>query len=298
MHVPYNIQPKKIYTDAQTDYPLGYIYMGNNSPCCPSPLPPSTPQVLLQFPLEDGGGVLGGRARMPLAVPPSTPTPRAQVLCGASLVPLPAPPWGRWQPSTVKGWGSHDGFHRWSVEIAGKDLSSVAQQRTWESQREIWVEKREMGRRETKRGCNRGWGGGRTRERRGRRRWCLFKESGVPKCKERVCLSELRVCGGLKWKMCKMDLFTTSANFNTQRRLPVCCMMASDIVITSSHCLISAYLNIKRCSNPTKWSETNEPAWAPCKGSYHDETPETTEVPLCRFFWKVLETPVAVITDR
>lgn len=68
---------------------------------------------------------------MPPAMPPSTPPQPS--LRGLFMPPtnprvyppLPhttqAPPWGRWQPSTVKGWGSHDGFHRWSVEIAGKD---------------------------------------------------------------------------------------------------------------------------------------------------------------------------------
>lgn len=41
---------------------------------------------------------------------------------------------------------------------------------------------------------------GRARERWGRRRWCLFKEGGVPKCKECVCCTELRVCECLRWK--------------------------------------------------------------------------------------------------
>lgn len=77
MYVPSNILQKN-YTDAQTDYPLGYIYMGNSSPCCPSPLPSSTPQVLLQFPLEDGGGVfLGEGLECPWLCPhlPQPPSP-------------------------------------------------------------------------------------------------------------------------------------------------------------------------------------------------------------------------------
>ena len=74
------------------------------------------------------------------------------------------------------------------MEIAGKDLSSVEQQRSRESQGEIWVEKREMGRKGDKEGVGR-----RENERRGRRRWCLFKEGGVLKCKECVCWGELGV---------------------------------------------------------------------------------------------------------
>lgn len=135
-------------TDAQTDYPLGYIYIGNNSPCCPShPLRCSYSSLRMKGVVFFFGGVRGLECPWLCPHPPHPPKPSAEPL----YVPPPAPPWGRWQPSTVKGRGSHDGFHRWSVEIAGKDLSSVEQQRTRESQREIWVEKREMGRSETKR---------------------------------------------------------------------------------------------------------------------------------------------------
>lgn len=109
-----------------------------------------------------------------------------QALCGASLCPLPAPPWGRWQPSTVKGRGSHDGFHRWSVEIAGKDLSPVEQQRDWESEREIWLEKGERERVGEKGDKEKLRERVMRRERRGRRRWCLFKEGGMPKRKKGV----------------------------------------------------------------------------------------------------------------
>lgn len=69
----------------------------------------------------------------------------------------------------MKGRGSHDGFHRWSVEIAGKDFGSLRQQRAGESEREIWVE-------------GEGLGGGKERERDGGREGvggaCLRKVTG------------------------------------------------------------------------------------------------------------------------
>lgn len=146
--------------------PLGYV--SNNSPRCPF----SLPQVLLQFPPEGGSDCFEGEGlKCPWLCPPSNPQSPLRSLFG----PPPSPPWGRWQPSTVKGRGSHDGFHRWSVEIAGKDLGSVAQQRTRGSQREIWVRKERDG--ETKR--------------RARRR-CLFKEGGVPKVQRLCSLGRMR----------------------------------------------------------------------------------------------------------
>lgn len=87
----------KTNTDAQTDYPHGYIYIGNNSLCCPSPLPFSPPQVLLQFPLEKGGGFLGEGPECPRLCPhlPQPPPPPSQALCGGSLCPPSSSPVGQ-----------------------------------------------------------------------------------------------------------------------------------------------------------------------------------------------------------
>ena len=107
-----------------------------------------TPSGALTVPSGGRGWFFGGRGeeggRMPPGCAPHLPPTPLSPLQNLFMPPTPssAPPWGRWQPSTVKGRGSHDGFHRWSVEIAGKDLSSVEQQRA-ESQREKYGWKRE-----------------------------------------------------------------------------------------------------------------------------------------------------------
>lgn len=88
------------------------------------------------------------------------------------------------------------------MEIAGKDPSSVEQQRARESEREIWVEKREMGRqREAEKE------GGREREEGGEGGACLRRT--VCQTARSVCLlGELAVRYSLKRKMCKSDVFS------------------------------------------------------------------------------------------
>lgn len=102
-----------------------------------------------------GGGVLV--AIMPLTVPltlphshhPNQPSPCIFFFFCRSLFsppqhphsPPPRLPRGAGDsPSAVKGRGSHDGFHRWSVEIAGKGLGSVAQQRESQGEKYGWRE--------------------------------------------------------------------------------------------------------------------------------------------------------------
>lgn len=172
-------------TTKQTQMPRQTIPMGTFTSTATAPVASTsllTPSGALTVPSGRRGVLWGvGGLECPRLYPHlSHPNPSSPLR--SLFMPLPspfqAPPWGRWQPSTVKGWGSHDGFHRWSVEIAGKDLNSVEQQRARESEGEIWVEKtereREMGDKERVRERVRrresDW------ERRGRRRWCLFKE--------------------------------------------------------------------------------------------------------------------------
>lgn len=89
--VSLSVSAIKADTDVQTDDPLG-SFISNNGGQQRSLLPPLTallaPQVLLQFPLE--GEVffffLRGRLGRPWLCCPHPQT---------SLVPLPAPPWGR-----------------------------------------------------------------------------------------------------------------------------------------------------------------------------------------------------------
>lgn len=93
---------------------------------------------------------------MPLAVPlphlaPNPPPHAPALFARASLTPHPQLPHGAGDsPSTVKGRGSHDGFHRWSVEIAGKRASALWRNKEPEShgekygwkKREGWGDKR------------------------------------------------------------------------------------------------------------------------------------------------------------
>lgn len=74
--------------------------------------------------------------------------------------------------------------------------------------REGWGEGRQ------REGCKKGWRGGRRRKRaRGRRRWCLFKEGGVPKRKGRVCLSKLGLCECFEVKNVQVWLFHHFSHF-------------------------------------------------------------------------------------
>lgn len=147
----------------------------------------SSPQVLLQFPLEEGiFFVGGGGCRTPPTVPPST-HPSSPLRRLFMLPQLPdgagdSPPLWRAEGAMTD---STDGAWKLPAKTSALWCNKEPEP---EIQREIWVEKREMGsawERGDKEGlwgrvsCLEGRKGG--RKIRGRSRWWLFKEGGVPK---------------------------------------------------------------------------------------------------------------------
>lgn len=152
------------YVDAKTKYPLGCIYPPNPPLPAPGALTVSSRRIGLRW---ERGGLLVVVAIMPLTLPLAPPflAPVEQTLPPAlpffcrSLFSPPAPaihpppnprlPRGAGDsPSAVKGRGSHDGFHRWSVEIAGKGFGSMVQQRKSQGEKYYQrTESRAVGRR-------------------------------------------------------------------------------------------------------------------------------------------------------